>query len=292
MYQQYGNQGFQVLSIGYNETVGNVNSWVSMFNLTYPVVRDAGGSVSLQYIPVQGGYLYFPHNTLIDTWQVVRYTATGFNENTIESMVTALMDPVGSANVTELDFGQVVLGGSGELTFTIDNVGTGILEVSGITSSCPSFSADPTSGSVYAVDDLMEVTVTYTPQELGTCNETLTIATNDEPIVIDLIGECVATSVPPAQVTAIPASLGLDPCYPNPFNAETVIPFRLPQASDVSIVIYSVEGRTVDQIDLGVTSPGYHRVTWSPTNSTTGVYFVELRSDGHRSSMQKILYLK
>jgi len=292
MYQQYGNQGFQVLSIGYNETVANVNSWVSMYSLTYPVLRDAGGSVSLQYIPVVGGYLYFPHNTLLDTWQVVRYTATGFNENTIESMVTALMDPIASASVTELDFGQVVLGESGELTFTIDNAGTGILEVSGITSSCPSFSPDPTSGSVVAVDDLMEVTVTYTPQELGVCNETLTIATNDEPIVINLVGECVATGLSPAQETSIPTSLGVDPCYPNPFNAETVIPFRLPQASDVSIVIYSVDGRLVDQIDLGMTSPGYHRMIWSPTNSTTGVYFVELRADGHRSGVQKILYLK
>ena len=138
----------------------------------------------------------------------------------------------------------------------------------------------------------MEVTVTYTPLHTGQCDETLTISTNDGDIVIAIRGECIATSVPSSEETQIPTSLGLDPCYPNPFNSETVIPYHLSQESHASIAIYSVDGRLVDHIDLGLKSPGYHRLTWSPSNATTGVYFVELRSEGRPADMQKILYLK
>ena len=281
-----------MLSIGFQENQGTVNSWINTYNLTYPVVYDASGTVSTLFIPVQGGYLYFPHNTLIDTWQTVRHSATGFNHSTIQNLVLSLMDPIATANTNILNFGEVIVGESAELDFTVENAGTGILEVTNITSTCPSFSPNPTSGTIYAVDDLLTVTVTYTPLHTGQCNETLTVTTNDEDIVIDLRGEGVSTAVPSSEELAIPTTLGLESCYPNPFNSETVIPYRLPQNSDISIAIYSVNGRLVETMDLGHQSAGYHRETWSSTGVTTGVYFVELRADGRPSDIQKILFLK
>jgi hypothetical protein len=292
MYQQYRNQGFQVLSIGYDEEVAHVNSWISMFSLTYPVLRDPGGSVSTLFIPVVGGYLYFPHNTLIDTWQVVHHTATGFSQGTIQSLVLSLMDPAIFTNLNELDFGEVVVGESAERTFTIDNAGTGILNVTNIVSSCPRFSPNPTSGEVYAVDDSMAVTVTYSPTEVGECNETLTVQNNDQDVIINVHGEAVATSVPLSNASGIPNTFGLDACYPNPFNAQTIIPYRVPSESAVSIVIYSVDGRLMAILNQGRVLPGNHRVSWSPDEATTGVYFVELRADGRPIDVQKILYLK
>ena len=263
-----------------------------MYNLTYPVLVDASGSVSTLFIPVSGGYLYFPHNTLLDTWHVVQYTATGFNHSVVENLVLGLMDPVVYTSVTELSFGEVVVGESAELDFTIDNVGTGTLEVTGMDPSCPAISADPATGSVYAVDDLLEVTVTYTPSHTGSCDETLTIHTNDGDVIIAITGVGVASGVPKAGSSVLPTEFGMDPSYPNPFNAETVIPYRLPNVADVSIDIYSVNGRLVDEIDLGQTPAGFHQVTWSPNNATTGVYFVEFHVDGAPVDVQKILYLK
>ncbi len=292
MYQQYYDQGLMILSLGFQESQTSVNSWINMFNITYPVLVDASGSTSTLFIPVSGGYLYFPHNTLLDTWQVVQYTVTGFSHSVVENLVLGLMDPIVYTSVNELSFGEVVVGESAELDFTIDNAGTGILEVTGMEASCPAISADPTTGSVYAVDDLMTVTVTYTPDHTGACDETLTIHTNDGDVIIAITGVGVASGVPNAGNSTLPAEFGMDPSYPNPFNAETVIPYRLPNGADVSIDIYSVNGRLVDKIDLGQTSAGFHRVTWSPNNATTGVYFVEFHVDGAPVNVQKILYLK
>ena len=281
-----------MLSIGYNETTSNINSWISMFSLTYPVLRDQGGSVSTLFIPVEGGYLYFPHNTLIDTWQVVQHTATGFNQGTITSLMQSLFDPFASANVTELDFGEVMIGESKDLTFTIDNAGTGILNVTNISASCPRFTPNPTTGEVYAVDDLLEVTVTYCPTELGECNETLTVQNNDADFTINLHGVATATSVPSSDLNSIPKTFGLDACYPNPFNATTVIPYHVPTEAAVSVAIYSVDGRLVELLNLGQVLPGNHQVSWSPRDATTGVYFVEFRAESRPVDVQKILYLK
>ena len=49
----------------------------------------------------------------------------------------------------------------------------------------------------------------------------------------------------------LPAQTQLLANYPNPFNPETWIPFKLSQDSQVSITIYDVEGQIVRQLELG-----------------------------------------
>jgi hypothetical protein len=292
MYQQYRNQGFQVLSLGFQESQSSCASWVSTYSLTYPVLSDMSGATSQLFIPVSGGYLYFPHNTMLDTWQVVQHTATGFNQGTITSLLQSLFDPIAFANVAELNFEEVMIGESKDLTFTIDNAGTGILNVTNISASCPRFTANPTTGEVYAVDDLLEVTVTWSPTEVEVCNEVLTVQNNDADFTINLHGVATATSVPSSDLNSIPKTFGLDACYPNPFNATTVIPYHVPTEAAVSVAIFSVDGRLVELMNLGRVLPGNHQVSWSPNEATTGVYFVEFRAEGRPVDVQKILYLK
>ena len=48
-----------------------------------------------------------------------------------------------------------------------------------------------------------------------------------------------------------PKETALLPNYPNPFNPETWIPYRLAEPADVSISIYAADGRLVRRLDLG-----------------------------------------
>ena len=49
--------------------------------------------------------------------------------------------------------------------------------------------------------------------------------------------------------------------YPNPFNPETWIPYQLNRASEVSLSVYSSEGKLVKQIDLGLKPAGNYQTT-------------------------------
>ncbi|MCE2396202.1 hypothetical protein J4G02_16740, partial [Candidatus Poribacteria bacterium] len=55
-----------------------------------------------------------------------------------------------------------------------------------------------------------------------------------------------------------PAETALLPNYPNPFNPETWIPYRLAHAADVTLTIYDIKGAPVRRLDLGHQPAGYY----------------------------------
>ena len=83
------------------------------------------------------------------------------------------------------------------------------------------------------------------------------------------------------------------PNYPNPFNPETWIPYRLAHAADVTLTIYDMKGAPVRQLDLGHQSAGYYMdrakaAYWDGRNDSgesvaSGVYFYQLRVSSSRS---------
>jgi hypothetical protein len=89
--------------------------------------------------------------------------------------------------------------------------------------------------------------------------------------------------------------------YPNPFNPETWIPYQLNQASEVSLSIYSSEGKLVKQIDLGLKAAGNYQTTeraiyWDGRNAngesvSSGLYFYRLQA-GDYSQTRKMVILK
>ena len=56
----------------------------------------------------------------------------------------------------------------------------------------------------------------------------------------------------------LPKETALLPNYPNPFNPETWIPYKLANASEVTITIYDVRGTLVRQLNLGHQHAGYY----------------------------------
>jgi len=84
--------------------------------------------------------------------------------------------------------------------------------------------------------------------------------------------------------------------FPNPFNSATNIGYYLPDACRVSIGIYDINGRMVDEIVDEFQSSGIHRVVYSPDasendNLASGAYFIKLDADD-QTETRKMIYLK
>ncbi len=99
----------------------------------------------------------------------------------------------------------------------------------------------------------------------------------------------------------LPKETLLLPNYPNPFNPETWIPYRLANDTDVSLYIYDVDGALVRELDLGHQQAGYYTdrsraAYWDGRNEwgesvASGVYFYQLRA-GDYSQMRKVVIVK
>jgi hypothetical protein len=66
--------------------------------------------------------------------------------------------------------------------------------------------------------------------------------------------------------------------FPNPFNPETRISYRLAEASDVKIAIFDILGRDVRTLEQGKQTPGDHVVQWDAAGVPAGVYFCRLEA--------------
>ena len=68
--------------------------------------------------------------------------------------------------------------------------------------------------------------------------------------------------------------------FPNPFHAETVIPFEIQQRQHLSIQVYDLLGRRVETIFEGNVGEGAHQVVYRPANLAAGVYHLRLTGKG------------
>ena len=99
-----------------------------------------------------------------------------------------------------------------------------------------------------------------------------------------------------AALTAVETALL--PNYPNPFNPETWIPYKLGKPSEVVLTIYDMRGQAVRTLEVGHQSAGIYRsrersAYWDGRNEmgetvANGVYFCRL-SAGSFTATQKML---
>jgi hypothetical protein len=78
----------------------------------------------------------------------------------------------------------------------------------------------------------------------------------------------------------------LSQAYPNPFNAVTKIDYGLPEASNVSIVIYDITGRLVATLVDSYQEAGYHSVTWNSGNEPSGTYLYRITAGIYAETMK------
>ena len=88
------------------------------------------------------------------------------------------------------------------------------------------------------------------------------------------------------DLSEIPSETALLPNYPNPFNPETWIPYRLAESADVTLSIYSADGKLVRTLALGHQPAGIYEnksraAYWDGRNAVgervaSGLYFYTL----------------
>ncbi len=101
------------------------------------------------------------------------------------------------------------------------------------------------------------------------------------------------TNLEALLVMLTPNETALLPNYPNPFNPETWIPYRLAHAANVTFTIYDTKGVPVRRLDLGYQPVGDYTdrakaAYWDGRNDSgesvaSGVYFYQLRVSSSRS---------
>jgi hypothetical protein len=124
------------------------------------------------------------------------------------------------------------------------------------------------------------------------------IATGLPPNDIAVLSDApIPTAVEEETGQTLPEQSDLGLAYPNPFNAETLIPFQVSDANaPIELAIYDLLGRRVRTLFAGILPTGEHRHTWDGRNDNgaltgSGAYFIELRQ-GKRRQARKVTLLK
>jgi hypothetical protein len=87
----------------------------------------------------------------------------------------------------------------------------------------------------------------------------------------------------------IPTTYAINNIYPNPFNPVTNIEFGLPKNAFVQIVVYDIKGRQIATLMNSFQFAGYYSLTWDASDSPSGVYFIDMTSDGFKQTRQVVL---
>jgi hypothetical protein len=141
------------------------------------------------------------------------------------------------------------------------------------------------------VGDMLEITAHNAIGDLSLDPIRYTLTQSDIELGRIALGNLIAS--------VIPSRSELLANFPNPFNPETWIPFKLQAASDTSITIYDVHGRMIRQLELGYIPAGVYQTKakaayWDGTNNigervASGVYFYHLKSSEFSASRKMVI---
>ncbi|MCY3549170.1 MAG: trypsin-like peptidase domain-containing protein [Candidatus Poribacteria bacterium] len=106
-------------------------------------------------------------------------------------------------------------------------------------------------------------------------------------------------SAAPALSKAIPKETVLLSNYPNPFNPETWIPYKLSKPAGVTVSIYAADGRLIRKLALGHQPAGMYRsksraAYWDGRNAqgepvASGVYFYTFKADDFTATRKMLI---
>ena len=95
----------------------------------------------------------------------------------------------------------------------------------------------------------------------------------------------------------LPRAFLLAQNYPNPFNLETIIPYHLPEASHVKLIIWNALGHPVSILVNTQQDAGRYSVRWDGRNGSgqavpSGVYLLQLQTDKGWKQTRKMIVLR
>ena len=77
----------------------------------------------------------------------------------------------------------------------------------------------------------------------------------------------------------IPSTYRLQQNYPNPFNPTTTIQYDLPEASNVVLKIYNLQGKEISTLVSDRFSAGKYKIQWDASGLTSGIYYYQLQAN-------------
>ena len=182
-----------------------------------------------------------------------------------------------------------------ELRVTAKNLSTG-REVTAIVTDALDYRlavVDIEAGRAAQIGDILEISAQSPDPFVGV--EPLRYTVTAEDVKQSLI------QLPELVVYEIPSETQLLRNYPNPFNPETWIPYRLAEDAFVTLTIYDASGRVVRTLDVGHQSAAIYAsrskaIYWDGRNGLgetvgSGVYFYQLQA-GDFSATRKLVILK
>jgi DNA/RNA endonuclease YhcR with UshA esterase domain len=146
--------------------------------------------------------------------------------------------------------------------------------------------------SISPEDTALGYTILYKGQRISYLRGVLTYTFGNyklEPRKNDDFGEI--TKVIVFRNPNIPDRFELMQNYPNPFNPSTIIEYRLPERTFVSLKIYNILGQEVVTLINEVQDAGSYRVKFEPEGISSGIYFYVLRA-GRFMDVKKMVLLK
>ncbi|MXW64436.1 MAG: T9SS type A sorting domain-containing protein [Bacteroidetes bacterium SB0662_bin_6] len=118
-------------------------------------------------------------------------------------------------------------------------------------------------------------TLTITPT--GANSATVTVwAIDRERLMTKATTTITVVSGVSAEDEELPTEVELSQNYPNPFNPQTTIDYALPQAGNVSLIVYDMLGREVDVLLDGPQAAGRHTVRFGANHLPNGTYVYRL----------------
>ena len=89
----------------------------------------------------------------------------------------------------------------------------------------------------------------------------------------------------------LPHDFDLAQNYPNPFNPATTIEYKVPEASNVKIVVYDALGKQVEVLVDGYQNAGTYTLNFNGSNLASGIYLCRMEAKGF-VKVNKMLLLK
>ena len=204
--------------------------------------------------------------------------------------IAADVNKDGIVNIIDLTLVASNFGKTGQNSADVNS--DGVVNIIDLTLVAGAFGTTAGAPSMWNLDPEIAPTRTQVEQWLREARQmNLTDSTFQRGI---LILEQLLASLTPKETALLPN-------YPNPFNPETWIPYRLAESAKVSISIYAADGKLVRTLDLGDQPMGMYEsrsraAYWDGRNAlgepvASGVYFYTLTA-GDFTATRKMLIRK
>ncbi|MCC5933882.1 MAG: choice-of-anchor J domain-containing protein [Balneolales bacterium] len=125
--------------------------------------------------------------------------------------------------------------------------------------------------------------------EGGSTNRQVFLTGDDQTLPVVFFNNQDAVNVEPEF--DMPTEFALKQNYPNPFNPTTNIVYALPEASEVTLEVFNLQGQRVAVLVRGQQTAGFHTVNFDASRLASGMYLYRLQA-GNFVQTQKMMLVK